>query len=188
MHAKNPPFLERNLDLGYLARELAVVRRHNMTFDQSDPQETLLMFAEGGLVLMAMERLLRTILGPEVGPNMTLPNLLQLAFSERLDVLDPPTGDAAYVTDLVTNLRNALLHANYEQAAQQAGCADVRDYFRNRYARDLETLYAILDNMMSQLDPATGRRRETPERRADARERLVRTFAARARKQQRTKS
>jgi hypothetical protein len=72
----------------------------------------------------------------------------------------------------VTDIRNALLHANFEQAAEQAGRTSVRDYFRNVYARDLEELFNILTNMMSQIDSATGRPYETPERRAAARARF----------------
>ena len=120
MHATNPPFLKANLDLGYLARELKLLRDHNLTFQQDDPQETMLMFSEGALVLITMERFLRTILGNHVGPGQTLPNLLELAFSDRISALDPPGGDRAQVTKLVTDIRNALLHANFEQAARQS--------------------------------------------------------------------
>lgn len=58
----------------------------------------MLMFSQGALVLVAMERFLRLILGSEVAPGQTLQNLLGLAFSDRLELLDPPSGDRAKVT------------------------------------------------------------------------------------------
>lgn len=106
------------------------------------------MFAEGALVLVTMERFLRTLLAGHVGPDQTLPNLLELAFGERLDVLDPPGGDASNVVALVRGIRNALLHANFEQAAKQSGAASVRDYFRKFYASEIETLYKILNTRL----------------------------------------
>jgi hypothetical protein len=146
------------------------------------------MFAEGALVLVTMERFLRTILAGQVGPDQTLPNLLELAFSERVDALDPPGGDAQHLVTLVKDVRNALLHANFEQAAKQAGAADVREYFRKHYASEIETLYKILNNMMSQIDPATGARYETRERRDAARKGLLAVLDRRRRKLERSRA
>lgn len=60
MHPKNPPFLEENLELGYMARELEMVRRHNKSFQEGERQDAMLMFCEAGIVLMMMERFLRS--------------------------------------------------------------------------------------------------------------------------------
>ncbi len=190
-HPTNPPFLAANLELGYMARELMIVRHHNKSFEEGDPQDSMLMFSEAGVVLMTMERFLRTILrahNVKVAPGFTLPNLLQLAFSERVDALAPPGGDGKHLITLVTTLRNALLHANFEQAAKEGGCVDVQDYFRNRFAKQLETLYTILNTMASQIDPATGVRYETQDRRDSARTRIVAVLGARRRKLERSRT
>lgn len=116
------------------------------------------MFAEGAMILVCMERFLRAMLGSDATSADTLRNLLEKAFSERRhDHLEVPGGDRAYLIELVTGLRNGLLHGDFEQLARNAGCASNTEYFKKHYARDLERLYNILDTVMQQIDVGTGR-------------------------------
>lgn len=65
-------------------------------------------------------------------------------------------GDRDYLIELVTGLRNGLLHGDFEQLSRNAGCASNTEYFKEHYARDLEKLYNILNTMMRQIDIDTG--------------------------------
>lgn len=151
-------FKERNRDFQELVRELHLVRQHNLSFKEGDPQGELLLFAEASLVLVTLERFLRLILGSDANESCTLPTLLDMACSERRNLLVLP-GDHDTVRRQVTGVRNTLLHANYEQAAREAGCADVATYFKTTFAAEVEALYELVDNLVGQIDPDTGQRR-----------------------------
>jgi hypothetical protein len=56
-------FKDENRALQEMVRELLLVRDHNLQFKEGDPQRTLLMFAETGLVFMVLEHFLRVVLG-----------------------------------------------------------------------------------------------------------------------------
>jgi hypothetical protein len=155
-------FKEEHRDFQELVREHQLLRQHNLKFKEGDPQGEVLLFAEGALVLIVLERFLRMILGPEAGEKDTLPTLLQKATGERLGLLSllnlaGPQREKAIKG--ISNVRNALLHGNYEQAAKHAGARDVRDYFKNHYATDVEALHQLADFLVGQIDPETGKRR-----------------------------
>jgi hypothetical protein len=159
---QHPPgttaFKDRHRELQELAREVFVLRNHNLQFKEGEPQDQLLMFAEGAMILVCMERFFRAMLGSDATNADTLHNLLEKAFSEkRYDHLEVPGGNREHLIELVTGLRNGLLHGDFEQLAQKAGCASNREYFKRDYPRDLEKLYNILNNMMGQIDIATGK-------------------------------
>jgi len=154
-----PTFKARHREMQEIVRELLWLRAHNTQFTADDPQDSLLLMSEGALVLIGLERFLRIVLAGNVGPKDTLPTLLKTATGKKLGLLtlpDPPGRDAAI--DAIRNVRNALMHANYEQAATQSGCADIREYFQTRFAPEIETLWVILDSLMTQIDPVTGKR------------------------------
>src|SRR6185295_14587800 len=56
-------FKDRNRELQELAREAFILRVHNRQFEQGELQDKLLMFAEGAMILVCMERFLRALLG-----------------------------------------------------------------------------------------------------------------------------
>jgi hypothetical protein len=153
-------FRDRYRDLQHLVRELTLVRGHNRRFGQSDRQDTLLLFDEGALVLLVLERFLRAILGPvEAKGDDTLPNLLEKATSKRLQLLVLPAADNQKAIRTLVGVRNTLLHANYEQAAAGAKQASVEAYFKSQYASEVEALHQITDHLMAQIDADTGKRR-----------------------------
>jgi hypothetical protein len=123
--------------------------------------EQHLLFAEGALVIIALERFLRMILKRtgEENKNVTLQNLLEEATGPKR-ILRFPAGTYRNkaITDL-TLVRNTLLHGNYEQLAREKGC-DVRKYFKTQYTPALESLYQLLDHFLKQIDPKTGRPRK----------------------------
>ena len=148
-------FRDRHREIQELVRELAVVRNHNLQFKEGDPQDTMLLFAEAALVLIVLERFVRAVLGPEATDTDTIYNLLEKAVSKRL--LTVPWNDQQDGIRRMKNVRNTLLHGNYEQAAHQTGCKSVQEYFNVRFASEVETLTHVLENLMRQIDPATGR-------------------------------
>ncbi len=150
-------FKDHHRELQELAREVFVLRYHNLQFKEGEPQDQLLMFAEGAMILVCMERFLRAMLGTAVTNADTLQNLLEKAFSSRrYDRLEVPGGDRSHLIALVVGFRNGLLHGNFEQLARNAGCATNLEYFKHQYPGDLEKLYNILNAMMRQIDIHTG--------------------------------
>jgi hypothetical protein len=156
------PFSEGYPELGELCYELKAVREHNLKFKEW--RRGYLMFSEAMLVLLTMERFLRIILGSDAGPDDTLPNLLEKATSKRRALITlPGTWTRERAIKAIRDVRNTLMHGNYEQAAQQANRRDVRDYFSSStYTSEVESLFQVLDNMMGQIDPATGKPRQNP--------------------------
>lgn len=80
-------FSERHREMQEIARELDVLRPHNLRFREGDSQETMLMIAEAAVTCLAMERFLRIILAGEATEADTLPNLLEKATSKRLNLI-----------------------------------------------------------------------------------------------------
>lgn len=152
-------FKDRHREIQEPVRELAVVRNHNLQFKDGDPQDTLLLFAEAALVLVTLERFVRAVLGAHATDRDTLPNLLQKAVKHRL--LQVPWDDQQDGISRITTVRNALLHGNYEQSAQQESCS-VEEFFKRKFAGEVEATSKILDHMMAQIDPATGRPYDGP--------------------------
>jgi hypothetical protein len=150
-----PTFKDENRALQELTRELAVLRQHNLQFKEGDPQHALLMFAEAAVVCMTMEHFVRIVLGGTAPADATLFNLLQMAVSRGL--LAVPWDDQQDGIKKIVAVRNSLLHGNYAQAAREAGCASVADYFRLQFASEVETMTKVTDFMMRQIDPATGK-------------------------------
>ncbi len=154
-------FKEQHQELQHIVRELVLVRDHNLKFKAGDPQDKLLHFAEGLLVLLALERFLRAVLGSDANERHTLQNLLEMATSAKRNLLTiPGTGTREQAIKAIAEVRNTLMHGNYEQAATGAGSQDVRAYFKSgQYISEVEWLYKLLDELMKQIDPATGKPR-----------------------------
>ncbi len=150
-----PTFKDQNPELQNLARELWLVRDHNLKFKKGDPQDGLLLFAEGTLCLLALERFLRILPGLNATERETLPKLLKKATHESQPLLRIADRDATIKR--VVDLRNAMLHGNYEQAARLAGAASSADYFGTRYSSDVEWLYQFTHGVMAQIVTLTGR-------------------------------
>ncbi len=150
-----PTFKDENRALQELARELAVLRQHNLQFKEGDPQHTLLMFAEAAVVCMTMEHFVRIVLGATAPADATLFNLLQVAVSRGL--LRVPWDDQQDGIKKIVAVRNSLLHGNHAQAARGAGCASVADYFNTQFASEIETMTKVTDFIMRQIDPVTGK-------------------------------
>jgi hypothetical protein len=154
-------FKEQHEELQHIVRELVLVRTHNLNFKAGEPQQNLLHFAEGLLVLLALERFLRAILGTKADDKHTLPSLLEMATSAKRNLLTlPGTWTREQAIEAITEVRNTLMHGNYEQAAKGAGSPDVRGYFKSgQYISEVEALFKLLDQLMQQIDPATGKPR-----------------------------
>jgi|HubBroStandDraft_1064217.scaffolds.fasta_scaffold128591_2 hypothetical protein len=148
-------FKDQNRALQELARELDVLRGHNKSFKEDDPQRTLLLFAEAALVCLTMEHFVRSVLGSNAPAGATLHTLLEVAISKRLIKL--PWKDQKDGVKRVCAVRNSLLHANYAQAAKEAGRTSVADYFKSVFASEIETMFKITDHIMKQIDPMTGK-------------------------------
>lgn len=147
--------MEEHREMQELAREWNIVRQHNLRCETDRTFENLLFLAEGLLVLTSFERFFRIIV-PNARDNDTLYNLMQRAVS--LGLVTMPHDSQQEAIRIVASLRNQIMHANYEQAAREAGNATIEEYFgsSSRYAGTVERLTMILNNIIAQIDPTTG--------------------------------
>ncbi len=88
--------------------------------------------------------------------NGVITTLLQTAVKQKLLVV--PWPDQEDGIQKIARTRNKMLHGDYEQAAVQAGCATVEEYFGTQYASEIETLWKVVDDLLRQIDPTTGKR------------------------------
>lgn len=139
-------------------RELMVLRDHNLSFKEGDSQQRLLLFAEAAIVIMTLERFLRIVPGVEAADTDTLFNLLQKATSESRNVLQLSAKDRDDAIRRITNVRNTILHGNFEQAATQAGVSSVNAFFKTQFASEVEALFKFTDSLVRQINPETGHR------------------------------
>jgi hypothetical protein len=147
-------FNARHGEFPELLRELLLLRAHNKQFRTGDSQATLLLFSEASMVLVALERWLRMVLRCPHDDERTLFNLLEDATANRWQLL--PYMDRVDAIKRVSQVRNTIQHANYEQAAQEAGLAHYRDWFRDQFASEIESLFRLLWRLIKQIDPTTG--------------------------------
>jgi hypothetical protein len=147
-------FRDENRAMVELARELDLLRKHNRKFKPGDPQGNLLVFAEAALVCLVLEHFVRVVVGTLAPAKTELFNLLQLAVSRGLIRL--PWDDQEDGIRKVCAVRNTLLHGNYAQAAREAGCPSVEDYFKSQFASEVEGLFKVTDYVMRQIDHMTG--------------------------------
>jgi len=151
-------FKDRHPELQHLVRELLQVRQHNLDCAQRGRPELLLHFAEGALLLIALERFVRIVLGSEAKDEDTLFNLLQKATSRH--ILTLPWDDQAEGIRKLKAFRNAVMHGNYEQAASISGAASSEEFFRSsQYISEVETLFKVVDYLLRQIDITTGKPR-----------------------------
>lgn len=152
-------FKEQHRELQFLVVELAAIRHHNLQVKPGSGTFQLL-FAEVALIFVVLERFLRITLkynGSKNLEKLTLPNLLELATSKKVGLLALHGKDKGGVK-IISTIRNALMHGNYEQAASFAGCPDVETYFEKQFHIDAEILFHVVDALVKQIDPNTGRR------------------------------
>jgi hypothetical protein len=153
--AQPATFLDENRPLQELARELDLLRRHNLRFKDGDPQHHMLLLAEAALTCLTLEHFVRIVVGSEADPAAPLRTLLQMAVSRGLLTL--PWDDQQDGIKRVCNVRNTLLHGNYAQAAREAGRASMVDFFRTTFASEVEAMFKVTDYVMRQINPVTGR-------------------------------
>lgn len=150
-----PTFKDQHRALQELVREYMLLRAHNLQFKDGDDLRTLLLFSEAAIVIVIIEHFVRIVLGARATDNDTLPNLLEKAIADGLIRL--PWDDQQAGVRKIVGVRNTILHGNYAQAARQAGCASVEDYFKRQFAPEVEGMYRIAKYITEQIDARTGR-------------------------------
>ena len=148
-------FKDKHPELQHIVREMLLVRSHNLKCAEEKDFDNLLHFAEGALVLLALERFARIVLGSRADERDTLYNLLQKAV--KYGLLHLPWDDQEDGIRRLKDVRNTTLHGGYEQAAAAAGCSSVAEYFRSsQHIGEVETLTKVLDHLMRQVDLEKG--------------------------------
>ena len=118
-----------------------------------DDQSRLLLFAEGALIIIMLERFLRMLPGLRAKKGDGLGSLLKRAVDHKILVISDK-----HRKDMV-NIRNTILHGNFEQAAKQAKVSSKEEYFKTQYVPKIERFYSFLDQLVDQIDPETGLRK-----------------------------
>jgi hypothetical protein len=146
-------FKDENRALQELARELSTLRAYNKAKAAKKDFSHLLMFAEGALTCLTLEHFVRVVVAQALdGANLF--SLLEFAVARGLIQL--PWADQKEGIKKVCAVRNTLLHGNFKQAAQEAKCASIQEYFQNQYAGEVEQMFNIADHVMKQIDISTG--------------------------------
>jgi len=153
-------FKEQHPEFQRLVQELMLLREHNRK-PVIKVNYQFFLFAEAALVLMALERFLRMVLQAEATDLDTLPTLLQKATSKRLNLFqfEEPEKRDQWIRE-IKDVRNTILHGNYEQAAKQAGCATKEEWFETQFPSELESLYRLGDEIVKHIDMETGKPRK----------------------------
>lgn len=146
-------FRDKYQDFGEICREIEIVRKHNLEFKKGDDLSDLLLFSEALLYLLALERFLRIVPQLEATDIDTLVNLLEKATSKRRGFIK--INDRKYIK-IIKDVRNSIIHGNFEQAAQQEEVS-YKDYFKLKFAGQVEELFGILNSIVCLIDPDTGK-------------------------------
>jgi len=136
-------FKDEYRDFFELLRERELLRNHNKKFKEGDPQDGLLMLAEGAITLITLERFLRILPGVEAAERDTLPNLLERTTSAARNVLILDADNRAEAIKKIASVRNTILHGNFEQAAKEASVSGAKEYFKNQYIAEVEAIYKL---------------------------------------------
>lgn len=146
-------FRDQYRDFQEIVRELYLLRGHNEKFKAA--QASLLLISEGSLTMLALERFLRMFTG-NFQNKQTLPNLLEKATSMGLRLGAKEQGNAIAA---VRDVRNAIVHGNFEQAATDNGVRSAEVYFGKYFAGEVEFVFRLLETLVAQVDPITGKLR-----------------------------
>jgi hypothetical protein len=161
-------FRGRYGDLQHLLREWHLLRKHNLTFKPEDRQDTMLMFAEGAVVIISLERFVRAVLGDQADERDALDRLLRKATAGPTPLLRLPWDDQDDGRKKLCAVRNMILHGNFEQAAREFGCDSVKAFFQTQFASTIEIVGKVLENLLEQIDVRTGLPPGHPQRPTDA--------------------
>lgn len=145
-------FKDKYREFQELAREHDFLRKHNMGIPKDD-QSRLLLFAEGALIIIMLERFLRILPGLQAKDTETLGPLLKRVVDQKILVISLQDRE-----DML-HIRNTILHGNFEQAAKQAKVSSKEEYFKTQYVPKIERFYSFLDQLVDQIDPETGLRK-----------------------------
>jgi hypothetical protein len=177
-------FKEENKDFQEIVRELSFLRTHNI--ENKENPNTYLLFAEGALTLVGLERFLRIF--REISPTRkdTLKNLLT-RFLEHVDTeillkmanfinrkcnvklsklsffVDNNAALKDIIIEFVGDFRNGFLHGNFEQLIEakikHLGLVDCTfdQYFKRGYhIQDVESCFYIFNCIIECIDVSTG--------------------------------
>ena len=134
--------------------ELVTLNAYNKTHKPGDPQDGLLIFAEGALCMTLVEAAARQWMGDGVlRDDARFRDVLTASAGSGLRI---PFDDPADGIEKLTSVRNTLVHSNFEQAARQAGGRDVERYFGEQYAAEIEVMYQVCLDFLAQVRERDG--------------------------------
>ena len=143
-------FKEKNRAFQEIVREITIIRE--WTKHNENDQRMLLLLAEGSLTLVAFEHFLRAFLD-EYSDSYTLYNLLQKSILKGIQL---NAIDNEKAIKILTEVRNSIIHGNFEKAAQINGCDSVGEYFSKFYIAEIEFMHQLLNNIVEQVNIETG--------------------------------
>lgn len=134
--------------------ELDTLNSRNKAYKPGEPQDGLMMFAEGALCMSLVEAAARQWVGDGVlADDARFRDVLKAAYNSGLRI---PFDDPDDGIEMITSVRNTLVHANFEQAARRAGSRDVERYFGEEYAAEIEAMYQMCLDFLAQVRERDG--------------------------------
>jgi hypothetical protein len=144
-------FIDDHPEMQHLVRELMMLRKHNQRSDVT--QNELLLYAEGAVAYVALERLLRILPAVKGSKGDTLTHLLRKAHDNGVIVIR--TTNLQKAVNKIAKVRDTTLHANYEQAAAQAGM-DVPNYFKTQYTPEIDRIGGLFLGLLENVHHISG--------------------------------
>jgi len=158
-------FREKYKDLQYIVLELELLRKHNSSFSPGKSNDYRLLFSQVALTLLCLERFLRILPGvEEAAIKRTKKGKKAATLAEFLrgatDIKILAIKNKDEVIKQVTDVRNSILHGNFEQCARECNKNSVEEYFKLVFAGEVEALYKFTKHLMDQINSDTGKRYE----------------------------
>lgn len=128
--------------------DLLAIRHHNLLFGPKDCQDTLLLQAGAASTITMIEALCRSALHEfELTAGNGFRDVLTRAVLGRDKLLTISCDDEGRAVEDVVVIRNALVHANYEQFARELGAPSVEHTFGTQFASIVERLFWVYQSL-----------------------------------------
>src|SRR5713101_939818 len=146
-------FQDQYKEIGFIADEIKRLRSLNTSIIINSHQGFL--FAEAAITCMATERFLRIIPSMNATDKDTFSNLIDRALSKKRLNLGIPnnTVSVARYKKVSLQIRNGMLHGNFEQLANHYRCSKDIYFGQGSFTQDIQVIFDLLNHFMSRIDP-----------------------------------
>lgn len=148
------PFKDKYKDLQFLIKEMYILRSYNDKKAKDKKFDELFLFSEASALFICLERFLRVLPAIKASNSDTIYNLMERA----LKLFNSPYINITNerLTKVVTDIRNGILHGNFEKCAYEYKC-DVEQYFgKGHFTQDIQIIFDVFRSFIDQVNSLTG--------------------------------